>query len=147
MAKKVALKPDEALHVHEFRCWADFVAAACAAQDAFGTSGNADGSHYAHGGSWHGSRNWDEAVSFALKGWRAGRERMIAARAPRARPKISVYRSQSFDVAGAYPNIGMALGGDPECMVNHGATEISSRPVIAIDVDLAAHDLCVSHTK
>jgi len=127
-------------HVHDYSCWEDFVAAAEDAADrpqwdrwfvcAQNVSEDED--------TWRGTQDWATAVAYARYGWREGREQIVAGLIAAARSAPLSYRSEQYDVGGAYPCIPIALAGDPACMVELGDQAISARPVIRLRVDLAA---------
>ena len=68
---------------------------------------------------WFGTETFESALTIARNGWPEGREFLTTVeRETVALPNnMTITRASSFDIVGAYPEIGLALSGDPEHMV------------------------------
>ena len=98
-------------------------------------------SHEEGNKDWRGTDGWDDMVRLYDDGWREGRERIAAS-------LNGVYESNStrnstnyavdYDVAGAVPDVPVAVSGDVFCMFTPGDQERDSKPVMRIMVELSA---------
>jgi hypothetical protein len=132
LADHTVFEPGTVLDIQEhYPTWGAFLAAAqepCAPQwqgDCASRSGRA---------SFTGTENFQEAVDLCLQGWPAGREKMDHALAI-ARPERQTQYHRAHDVAGAYPDIMRAIGGDPACMITPKRSEIAAHPVVRVTLD------------
>ena len=86
-----------------------------------------------------GTDSIDQALDFARHGWAEGLARMtvaldsVAAAATATGPAPSY----SLDVAGAFPLVPAAVGGDPLCMFNPAPINERARPVLRIATSTA----------
>lgn len=86
---------------------------------------------------WSGTRTYSDAMALARDGWPAGREYLTKIEHDAiALPTGTTFeRDNVFDVVGCYPEIGMALSGDPECMVTIEPSPAPS-PIIRIGISI-----------
>ena len=68
---------------------------------------------------WFGTSSFGEAVSVGRHGWPEGRKFLSNIQDDQAfKTKVMETRVETFDVAGGYTDIGRAIAGDPEHMIN-----------------------------
>ena len=84
---------------------------------------------------WSGTENFAEAITLARDGWPTGREYLATIEHNTiALPNdVAMIGAKSMDVFGAYPEIGCALSGEPECMVTIEPSPAPS-PILRIGV-------------
>jgi hypothetical protein len=83
-----------------------------------------------------GTRNFDQAIRLAEKGWPEGRAKLMTAMAA-AQSTPSFTPSIVMDVAGAYPIAALAAAGDPCSMVDLAPVEDRVRPVVRLMIQRA----------
>lgn len=86
---------------------------------------------------WSGTATFDGAMALAYNGWPEGRKFLTTIEHDTvALPNtVTITQKRSFDVVGGYPEIGLALSGDPEHMVTIEPTPVRS-PILHIGVEL-----------
>lgn len=90
-------------------------------------------SHNTDDPSWHGTKNFDEALDLAINGWSKGRDSLMSAMSEaQASPRMTP--SMLMDVAGAYPVAALAAAGDPCSMVDLAPIEDRVRPIVRLVV-------------
>jgi hypothetical protein len=124
--------------IREFHSFSEFVETA-ARDDLYAWKwvklSHALGNGGGHMGS--GTNSFDEALKLARFGWPEGRKLMsesLALIIPRPEP----FRSQIYDVGGAYPIVPIAITGDPACMVDFYNANIATQPIVRIDQNIRA---------
>lgn len=98
--------------------------------------------------SFHGTKNFEEAVAIARTGWKEGAEKAVAIGASIAacvRDAINANAATvGYDVSGHYVDIGRYLSGEPECFGTViEDSDTVKKPVIKLVVNLSA-SCCVS---
>lgn len=83
-----------------------------------------------------GTRNFEQAMDLAVKGWPEGRANIMAAIAT-AQASMSFTPYLTMDVAGAYPIAALAAAGDPCSMVDLAPVEERVRPIVRLVVQRA----------
>ena len=83
------------------------------------------------------TRNFEEAVDLAQKGWPEGRDKILSAVAS-AQTSMTFTPALTMDVAGAYPIAALAAAGDPCSMVDLAPIEDRVRPVVRLVVQRGA---------
>lgn len=83
--------------------------------------------------SWDDNVGFEGALRLAADGWPDGVREIFASA---ALVPTSYATTRGYDVAGEYPDVARALGGDPRCMVRRGKT-YRPRPVITIAMNVA----------
>jgi hypothetical protein len=83
-----------------------------------------------------GSRNFEQAMDLAVKGWPEGRKNIMAALST-AQASMSFTPTLTMDVAGAYPIAALAAAGDPCSMVDLAPVEERVRPIVRLVVQRA----------
>ncbi len=84
-------------------------------------------------GEWAGTRDWQTAVDYAVKGWPEGMKKVTA--------KIGLNRAlekskvREYDVFGERPEIGRFLSGVPVCMVRRVIKQSTRRPIVDIVIN------------
>jgi hypothetical protein len=126
---------DSRLIVREFDSFYDFVT--CAADHSlrkWGTTVSCQSSRGPdHSTPWYASASMEDAVDMALhRGWPEGRKLLSTVLAQVITQPIP-FRSQSYDVGGAYPSVPAYCAGDPACMIEFQNNHILSRPVVSVD--------------
>lgn len=105
------------------------------------------GGYYSHGGGqWAGADSLSEAVRICENGWNGGRKtvedvmgRLQTSLKQMARDMVP---QMVHDVAGAYPDMGLFMEGEPECMVQFVANDDQTvGQVCRILVDCGASSL------
>mgnify|MGYP007008282755 CR=1 FL=1 len=82
---------------------------------------------------WAGTRDYPSAMTLMVQGWPQGRDRMLKALEISNRiSKPAVISTTDYDVGGAYPNVALAVAGDPACMVDLGDLSNLIRPIVKI---------------
>ena len=91
-----------------------------------------------NGDPWSGTETFDNAMTLARNGWPEGREFLTTIKQDTiALPNdMTMVPARSLDVVGAYPEIGLALSGDPEHMVTIEPIPAPS-PILRIGVSIA----------
>lgn len=90
---------------------------------------------------WSGSENWEEMEKIVRRGWVEGRASISSGLDTLYRSNsvsISSGRDADYDVAGAYPDVALAISGELEHMVNTG-DEIDCKPIIRLVVNVGAN--------
>lgn len=83
--------------------------------------------------SFHGTRDFSQAVRLVREGWPEGRDRLIEGMEAAALVTPSLpMDSRRMDVAGAYPVAALAACGDPMSMVDPGDLSAAKRPVVRL---------------
>ncbi len=124
--------------LREFDTWDDFVNSVADRKANNRWTGKYRASNKTGRAEWTGCENFAEAVNLARYGWPRGRERMgevVAALAP----ERGVYIAKGYDVAGAFPDVQRAIGGDPAAMITPKRSQIAARPVVRIDYNYWVH--------
>lgn len=119
-------------HTHVWDSWADFIA--YAAQPSQWKMAEPSSTHGTY--SFTQTHTKEEAVNLALYGWPAGRDNLSDTLAI-VNPERGVYRASGRDVAGDFPNVPMAIAGDPMCMTTTRRSHVASHPVIRIDYNIS----------
>lgn len=91
-------------------------------------------------GGWGGTATYEDAQRLVREGWPEGRallDKAVQAIAPLAQAKQRM-ACQGYDVAGAYPNVPMAVAGEPACMVTIGEQERATRPYVRFHLSCSA---------
>lgn len=90
---------------------------------------------------WSGSESWDAMVDTVKRGWVDGRasvasglKHLFASDSARIANGASV----DYDVAGAYPDVPMALAGEMEHMINLG-DDVGAKPIVRLAISLGAN--------
>lgn len=83
-----------------------------------------------------GTRNFEQAMDLAVKGWPEGRANIMAALST-AQASMSFTPYLTMDVAGAYPIAALAAAGDPCSMVDLAPVEERVRPIVRLVVQRA----------
>jgi hypothetical protein len=126
--------------VRKFDSWYEFVS--CAADESLAkwkrrASHGTESSYTRHG--WFATSTFDQAVNMALnKGWPEGRK-LLSDSLALVTPKPEPFRSEAYDVAGAYPIVQLYIAGDPATMVTSDNNITASKPVVRIDYCNSAH--------
>lgn len=82
-------------------------------------------------GEFSGTRNFEQAMGLAVKGWPEGRDKIMTAIAT-AQASPTFTSALTMDVAGAYPIAALAAAGDPCSMVDLAPTEDRVRPIVRL---------------
>jgi hypothetical protein len=86
--------------------------------------------------AFHGTPDWESALTIAREGWPEGRSYLRNACA--AMPKASLRdRVTQWDEAGAYPDVARAAAGAPDCMVAEGICAEKPTQSIRVVVSVA----------
>lgn len=87
---------------------------------------------------WSDVDSLSEAVSLGLYGWREG-EKLMQAQIAQAFivQKLFSRKAAGVDVAGAYPNVPLAVAGDPLCMVTPSSDSTKTKPIVRIIINVA----------
>lgn len=87
--------------------------------------------------SWDAGLGYQRALDMARDGWPDGVAQIsaLAALVPTAQ-----LATRSYDVAGDYPDVARALGGDPRCMVRRGKVN-APRPTVTIAVNVCVNGM------
>jgi hypothetical protein len=83
-----------------------------------------------------GTRNFEQALDLAEKGWAEGRNKLMTAMAT-AQASPAFTPAITMDVAGAYPIAALAAAGDPCSMVDLAPVEDRVRPVVRLLIQRA----------
>jgi hypothetical protein len=83
-----------------------------------------------------GTRNFEQALDLAEKGWPEGRKKLMTAMAT-AQSSPTFTPAITMDVAGAYPIAALAAAGDPCSMVDLAPVEDRVRPVVRLLIQRA----------
>lgn len=87
---------------------------------------------------WDGTDTLEEALKLARYGWTEGRQLLSASLdAANVAMRTGRFKAEGLDVAGAYPFVPNAVGGDPMCMVTKGLEQAKSKPLFRILVNNA----------
>lgn len=87
---------------------------------------------------WAGSRDTASAIETARFGWDRGRELLSESLdASNIAMMQGRYKAEGLDVAGAYPFVPNAVGGDPLCMVSRGLEMARTKPLFRIMVSVS----------
>ena len=91
-----------------------------------------EASHKTKEGEWSGTKTWEEAVNLALNGWPEALDKI--------KDKIDLTRrtlsrnydkpALVYDVSGSYPDVGLYLSGEPNCMVEFTTQETECCKVV-----------------
>lgn len=90
---------------------------------------------------WSGSSDWKEMEKIVRTGWVEGRASISSGLDTLYRSNsisISSGRDADYDVAGAYPDVPLAISGELEHMVNTG-DEIDCKPIIRLVINVGAN--------
>lgn len=87
---------------------------------------------------WSDVGSLSEAVNLGLYGWKDG-EKLMQAQIAQAFivQKLFSRKAAGVDVAGAYPNVPLAIAGDPLCMVTPSAETTKTKPIVRIIVNVS----------
>lgn len=87
---------------------------------------------------FQGTGTMAQALDLARYGWPEGREKMKAGLASAAllQPAAPVPVT-SYDIAGAFPDVGLFCAGDPACMVSYDEQDAKARPIYRIIVNIS----------
>jgi len=87
---------------------------------------------------WSDVGSLTEAVDLGLYGWREG-EKLMKAQIAQAFivQKLFSRKAVGVDVGGAYPNVPLAVAGDPLCMVTPDSDAVKTKPIVRIVVNVA----------
>lgn len=79
-----------------------------------------------------------QAVALARFGWKEGRDKLSTGMASAAmfKPPAPI-ATCAYDVAGAFPDVGLYCAGDPACMVSYDPEQAKTRPVLRFVVNLS----------
>lgn len=79
------------------------------------------------------TKTYEEAIDLAKFGWKKGRELMVdKVRELALLPQLEVAPRFFYDVSGMYPEVPLAVSGDPACMVNRGDVIVAQKRVFKI---------------
>lgn len=87
---------------------------------------------------WSDVGSLEDAVSLGLYGWREG-EKLMQAQIAQAVivQKLFLRKAVGVDVGGAYPNVPLAVAGDPMCMVTPDSESTKTKPIVRIVINVA----------
>jgi hypothetical protein len=86
---------------------------------------------------WAGTSTYQEALALLNQGWKAGRDKLVTAKASAA-PMAVMIPSHTYDVAGAYPIVPLACAGEPCNMWAPTEEERKTKPIIKVGINIAA---------
>lgn len=93
-----------------------------------------------HDPEWSGSDSWDDMVDTVKRGWVEGRSSVASGLKhifTSGSARVATGASVDYDVAGAYPDVPMALAGEMEHMINLG-DDVGTKPIVRLLVSLGA---------
>ncbi len=83
-----------------------------------------------HRRAWSGTNSLPEARKLAAHGWKDGADKLHSGmdKAAMLRPAAPVATS-NYDVAGAFPDVGLYCSGDPACMLSYDPQDAATKPI------------------
>jgi hypothetical protein len=86
--------------------------------------------------SFHGTPDWKSALDLARLGWPEGRAMLRKAFA--VMPPAAIQdRAVQWEMAGGYPDVGRAVAGTPDCMVDDTPAELRPTRAVRVVVSIA----------
>ena len=89
-------------------------------------------------GKWNGTSTWDEAIDLATRGSPKDREQALEMyeklQTAELRSLVGEAEEESYDVSGAYVDVGLFCEGEPECMIEWDEVRADAPRVVTIYV-------------